>query len=83
MPGKMTKKTTILFPPALYKQLEKVARQQDRSVGDLVREAAAVHYGSAGVRARVKAIDDLARLGADVGEPEELEAEILRGARER
>ena len=83
MPERMTKKTTILFPPKLYKHLERVAHRQHRSVGDLVREAVAVQYGTDGVGARVKAIDALARVNAPVGEPEELEAEIQRGALER
>ena len=83
MPERMTKKTTILFPPTLYTHLERVAHEQNRSVGELVREAVAVQYGAAGVKERVKAIDALARVNAPVGEPEELEAEIQKGARER
>ena len=83
MPERMTKKTTILFPPALYKHLERVARGQNRSVGDLVREAVAVQYGADGVAERVKAIDALARVNAPVGKPEELKAEIQKGAFER
>ena len=83
MPERMTKKTTILFPPTLYTHLERVAHEQNRSVGDLVREAVAVQYGATGVRARVKAIDVLARVNAPVSEPEELEAEIQKGALER
>jgi Arc/MetJ-type ribon-helix-helix transcriptional regulator len=79
----MTKKTTILFPPKLYKHLERVASRQHRSVGDLVREAVAVQYGTDGAAARVQAIDTLARVNAPVGEPEELEAEIQKGALER
>ena len=58
-------------------------RGQNRSVGDLVREAVAVQYGVAGVKERVKAIEALARVNAPVGEPEELEAEIRKGALER
>ena len=83
MPERMTKKTTILFPPKLYTHLEKVARGQNRSVGDLVREAVAVQYGADRMAERVKAIDALARVNAPAGEPEELEAEIQEGALER
>ena len=83
MSERMTKKTTILFPPKLYTHLERVARGQSRSVGDLVREAVAVQYGAEGLAERVKAIEALARVNAPVGEPEELEAEIQKGALER
>ncbi len=76
----MTKKTTILFPPRLYRQLEKVARQQGRSVGELVRDAVEVQYGKGGVAARLQAIEALSRLDASTGSPEDLEVEIEKGA---
>ena len=79
----LTKKTTILFPPKLYKQLERVARQHGRSVGDLVRDAVETQYGSGGTAARLKALEILSRLAGPTGEPEELEEQILKGALER
>ncbi len=80
MAGRMTKKTTILFPPALYREIEKEARLQGRSVGELVREAAMIRYGSGGVSARVEAVERLASLNDVVGDPEQIEDEIIRGA---
>ena len=80
--AEMTKKTTILFPPALYKEIEDEARSQGRSVGELVREAAMIRYGSGGVSARLEAVERLANLNGDVGDPEQLEDEIIRGATE-
>lgn len=79
----MTKKTTILFPPELYAQLEKVAQQQNRSVGDLVREAAEIQYGKGGVAERLRAVEELTRLQASTGEPHELEEQIQKGALEK
>ena len=80
----MTKKSTILFPPILYQELQVAARQQGRSVGDLVREAVEIQYGSGGVAARLRAVDALAQLDDDVpDDPRELESEIVRGATER
>ena len=79
----MTKKTTILFPPKLYKRLEKLSREQGRSVGQLVREAVETLYGEGGVAARLRAIDALSRLDAPTGEPEEIEDEIVKGAIDR
>ena len=81
---RMTKKSTILFPPILYRELQDAARQQGRSVGDLVREAVEIQYGSGGVAARLRAVDALAQLDDDVpDDPRQLESEIVRGATER
>lgn len=82
--ARMTKKSTILFPPILYRELQDAARQQGRSVGDLVREAVEIQYGSGGVAARLRAVDALAQLDDDVpDDPRQLESEIVRGATER
>ncbi|MDE0221310.1 MAG: hypothetical protein OXJ90_18730 [Spirochaetaceae bacterium] len=81
---RMTKKSTILFPPILYQELQAAARQQGRSVGDLVREAVEIQYGSGGVAARLRAVEALAQLDDDVpDDPRQLESEIVRGATER
>ena len=81
---RMTKKSTILFPPILYRELQDAARQQGRSVGDLVREAVEIQYGSGGVAARLRAVDGLAQLDDEVpDDAQQLESEIARGATER
>ena len=80
----LTKKATILFPPALYKELQAEARRQGRSVGELVREAAVTRYGSGGERERIEGVERLVRLADDVpDDPAQLEEEIIRGALER
>ena len=80
----MTKKATILFPPALYKELKAEAHRQGRSVGELVREATMARYGSGGVRERLEAVERLVRLADDVpDDPAQMEEEIIRGALER
>ena len=80
---RMTKKSTILFPPILYRELQDAARQQGRSVGDLVREAVEIQYGSGGVAARLRAVDGLAQLDDEVpDDARQLESEIARGATE-
>ena len=76
----MTKKATILFPPALYQELQDEARRQGRSVGELVREAAMIRYGAGGVSARIEAVEKLVHLNDDVpDDPAQLEDEIIRG----
>ena len=71
----MTKKSTILFPPIL--SLQDAARQQGRSVGDLVRRPV-------GRRGRPAARRRLAQLDDEVpDDAQQLESEIARGATER
>lgn len=80
----LTKKATILFPPALYEELQAEARRQGRSVGELVREAAVTRYGAGGERERIEGVERLVRLADDVpDDPVQLEDEIIRGALER
>ena len=78
----MTKKTTILFPPKLYEELECVAKEQGRSVGELVRDATEIQYGVGGVAARLRAVEVMSELETPVGEPEEIEKDISEGALE-
>ena len=80
MAEKMTKKATILFPPALYREVEEEAQRQGRSVGELVREAAVTRYGAGGAAARMQAVERLVRLDDEIGDPEQIEDEIVRGA---
>ena len=77
----MTKKSTILFPPILYRELQDAARQQGRSVGDLVREAVEIQYGSGGVAARLRAVDGLAQLDDEVPDDAGSSSRRLPGAR--
>ena len=80
MAAKTTRKVTILFPPALYREVVAEARRQGRSVGELVREATMIRYGAGGEAARVQAVERLVRLDDEVADPQQLEDEIIRGA---
>lgn len=75
----MTKKTTILFPPKLYLQLEHIAHQQKTSVAHLVREAAVKYYLMPDRKKRIKAADALASLQMPVSNWETMENEINDG----
>jgi hypothetical protein len=41
-----------------------------------------IRYGSSGVSARIAAVERIVELNDDVGDPEQLEDEIVRGATE-
>jgi len=41
-----------------------------------------IRYGSGGVSARIEAVERLAKLDDDIGDPEQIEDEIMRGALE-
>ena len=74
----MTKKTTILFPPNVYRQLERVAREQGVSVAQLVRQAAIQSYLLADQRTRREAVRAIAAMNLPVGSWREMEVETTR-----
>lgn len=75
----LTKKATILFPPDLYDQLVRTAKQRETSVGELVRSACRSQYGLSTREARRSAVAKLASMGLPVGSPEQMERESVPG----
>jgi len=73
----LVKKTTILFPPDLYRSLEKLAKRQHTSVGDLVRSACRTQYQLADRESRMAAVAAMAEMSLPVGSPEEMERESV------
>jgi len=73
----LSKKTTLLFPPDLYKQLSRIARQRRVSVGELVRQACEAHYSIVSKESRIAAVRELEAMSLPVGDPEELERESV------
>jgi predicted transcriptional regulator len=78
---KLTKKTTILFPPDLYERLSRLAEQQGTSRGDLVRKACEIQYGSPSAEARLEAVRQLAALSLPVGDPGTMTRESVPDSR--
>lgn len=74
----MTKKTTILFPPKLYKQLERVAQEKGISVAQLVRQAATQNYLLPDQRARREAVRAIAAMSLPIGSWREMEVETTK-----
>ena len=79
---KLTKKTTILFPPELYNHLVSLAKQRKVSLGHLVRAACEVEYGKLSGEETVDAVKELAGLSLPVGSPAEMKQESVPKAEE-
>jgi len=73
----LSKKTTILFSPAVHRRLTELAARRGRSLGDLVREACAVQYGVVGGQDQRDAVAELAELALPVSDPASMKAESV------
>jgi len=73
----LSKKTTILFSPELYKQLSRLAKQKGVSLGELVRSACERQYGLVSREDRLEAVRNLAVLALPVGEVREMKEESV------
>ncbi len=73
----LSKKTTLLFPPDLHRQLTRVARQRGISLGELVRRACEAQYGVVSRKSRVAAVRELEAMALPVGDPDQMERESL------
>ena len=73
----LSKKTTILFSPALHAHLLEVARQTGTSLGHLVRKACEVQYGYASAEDRIKAVEELDRMSLPVANPQTMKRESV------
>lgn len=73
----LSKKTTLLFPPDLHRQLTRVARQRGVSLGELVRRACEAQYGIVSRESRLAAVRELEAMSLPVGDPEQIERESV------
>ena len=76
----LTKKTTILFSPDLYRRLTQVAKQKGMSLGALVREACVQTYGLVDIDTRASAVDALGALSLPVAGTTQMKRESVPGA---
>ena len=73
----LTKKTTILFSPALHEHLVKVALREGVSLGELVREACEARYGRRSPEERREAAAQIRALSLPVGPVARMKAESV------
>jgi hypothetical protein len=73
----LTKKTTILFSPALYAHLAALAQRRGSSLGELVRGACEALYGPASPDLRMEAVEQLGALSLPVGTPAQIKEQSV------
>jgi len=73
-----TERTQVLLSPSQRRRLERLAAQQRRSVGAVIRDAVEAYAGTSS-RTRQEAADSLLATGAPVADWEQMKAEIMRG----
>ena len=73
----LIKKTTILLSPDLHEHLTRTAKERNRSLGQLVREACEIQYGHVSAKDRVRAVQELRRLSLPVGSPRKMKRESV------
>lgn len=73
----LLKKTTILFSPDLYDRLSEVAKQKGVSIGRLVREACEAQYGLVSPDERLRAVEEIGRLGLPVASVREMKRQSV------
>jgi hypothetical protein len=76
----LTKKTTILFSPALHSFLTDLAKRRSLSLGELIRTACENQYGFTDPVKRLEAVSRLAVLNLPVGDPRELKEQSVPSA---
>lgn len=75
----LSKKTTILFPPELYRQLEEIAKLSKTSVAQLIRQAVIKQYLFSDKKKRLEAVEHLSKIGGPVSDWKTIEQEIIKG----
>jgi predicted DNA-binding protein len=78
----LTKKTTILFPPALHRHLSNLSKARGVSIGELIRSAVEAQYGLVSREAQIKAAAALRRMSLPVGTVRQMNRESMPEAEE-
>jgi predicted transcriptional regulator len=73
----LTKRVQVLLNPFQYQRLDEIARQRNRSVGALIREAIDQVYLRDAVAGRVASVRALAAMEMPVADWEQMERESV------
>ena len=75
----LTKRVQVLLDPFQYQRLDEIARQRNRSVGALIREAVDRVYLQTAVDERLEAVQALAAMHLPVADWDQMERESVEG----
>lgn len=75
----LTKRVQVLFSPDQFSHLQTIAREQDASVGALIRKAVEDAYFRHQQQERLEAVQRMASLSLPVASWEQMEEESMRG----
>lgn len=81
MPEPLGETEPVRLSQGVYRWLEALAEEQNRTVRELVEQAVEIQFGDSAAQARMRLIDRLARLEGQLGDPEQLYDQIGREAR--
>jgi len=73
----LSKKTTILLSPRLYRMLKAISRSKNRSIGELIRSACEKQYGLFSESEALEAADRLSSLDLPVSTPASMKRESV------
>jgi predicted transcriptional regulator len=75
-------RTTVGLERGLFRRLKEIADRQHRKVDDLVAESIKARFRIHDAEERIAAVEAISDMDLPVGEWEELENEIIKGATE-
>ncbi len=75
----LSKRVQVLFPPLMWERLQRIAKEQDRSVSDLIREAIQKTYFPPPVMDPLEAVQRMAAMQLPVADWEQMERESVSG----
>lgn len=76
----LTKKTTILLTPRLYRQLRELSVSRKQSIGELIRAACEKQYGLVSERSAHSAVEKLNAISLPVDTPAIMKRESVPAA---
>lgn len=78
--GSAQQKMTVSLNRSLFERLQEIAKRRRCRVDELIEESVKASYRLYDMDERLKAVDELEQLELPVGDWEEIEEDIIKGA---